>query len=285
MTIRCPHLDAYLDGQLSAADAQAYEAHALGCPWCAAALAAPLDPAFSAGGPADLRALADVGCPPDLLAHVLDAPDAPALFADGFRQLRAESCPPEVIEAALRTARRAPDRGARPARRTVRQVAAWTLGLAAALAVAVGLWPQAPALDPAGPAVAVSAPAPDEAPAPEPAPESVPTPDERPQAAALPSPQAPDPPAATAEPARPAPPPTPTASGTADDPAAPPLDALAAGPDTPSDDLPTEAEIADARRDLALAFRLVDKAQTRARDAVRDEAGALSETLDFTLPF
>ena len=285
MTPTCHHLDAYLDGRLQGADAEAFEAHALACPRCDAALAEPV--------PA-LRALADVACPPALLAGVLDGherddPDAPTLFADGYRQLAAVTCPPEVIAGALRAARRAPDRGARPhpaRRRTARPATAWAAGLAAALAVAVGVW-QGVAPDSGTDPVTVAV-GPAQGPAAEP---PVGLPPRAAETPSRPAPAADEPPAPrTPRPDRaarassPAEPPLAAPPATAA--SAPPADDVAqAAPAAPAEPEITEADVEDARRDLALAFRLVADAQTRARATLREEAGALSTTIDQALPF
>ena len=63
----------------------------------------------------------------------------------------------------------------------------------------------------------------------------------------------------------------------------------AATPATEPDPLdkpePSPEDIAGARRDLALAFALLADAQSQARDAIRDDASALTSTLDTALPF
>ena len=296
MTVRCHHLDAYLDGRLADADAQAFEDHALACPACDAALAEPV---------AALRGLADVACPPTLLAEVLDGPEASEaspLFADGYRQLAAPTCPPEVIEAALKTARRAPDRAPRPTptRRLSRRTVGWAAGLAVALALVVA-W-QAGGPSPAeGPATVAVAPTTDAVPPPDsavggpelaaPAPAAFPADlvaEVERQRPTEPAPAA-SPDRADPTPAEPVPDrPSRDVLPAQDLPAQNVAQAQPTGAD-PAEPTPTEAEIEGAQRDLALAFRLVADAQSQARsavrDAVRDEAGALSTTLDRTLPF
>ncbi len=107
----CQTLAAYLDGRLSDADADAFEAHLADCETCAE-----------------------------------DADDlslALALLAD-------EPCPPEVLDRALAQARRrAPDREARPSAR--RRSAPWRLAVLPllALAVAAAVWLVRPSEAPA----------------------------------------------------------------------------------------------------------------------------------------
>ena len=245
MTNTCFRLDDYLDGRLSDADAEAFETHTLACPAC--------DAALDEAAP-DLSALRDV------------------------------ACPPEVVEAALRTARRAPavapDRS--PAvGRSRRRFAFVPLALAAALAVAVGI----------GVTLDRGADGP-----PQPIAEAV-TPADVPETSATEVPPAePAPPASntTAEPEpvatprpTPAPPPLP-APAPAPEPIARPSDDFVAqadpAPDTTEPE-PTPEEIEAAREDLALAFHLVAEAQTQARQAVRAEATPLTHTIDRALPF
>ncbi len=73
---------------------------------------------------------------------------------------------------------------------------------------------------------------------------------------------------------------------------APEAPALQIAPDTAPDPLlaeneptPTPQDIERAEAELQLAFSLIADAQVRAGRAVRSEAGALSSTLDSTLPF
>ncbi len=238
----CLRLDDYLDGRLSDADADAFETHALDCAACDVALADALD----------LSPLGDV------------------------------ICPPAVVDAALRSARRAPDR-APVARRSVRRFVWAPLALVAALAVVVGVSldrgsapPEiAEAVEPVRPADEAAAAtdsndaAPNTAPAPPPVAQAVPD-----EAPAAPVRQAPRPERRpVAAPSAPAPSSVPDA------------EVAEAVPTEPSDAEPSDAEIEAARQDLALAFRLVADAQSRAGDAVRAEAGALSSTFDHTLPF
>ena len=242
MTHHCLLLDDYLDGRLSDADAEAFEIHALDCDVCDEALALPDE--LSAG----LRDLADC------------------------------ACPPAVIDAALRTARRAPDRRAAVATRRRRGFWAAPVSLVALAVALVVLLPPAPeresrpvVTDAPAPLsestrVAVATPAPDVPPvldtdevhadevdAADAAPVRTRRPADRTRRA-RPAPRADRPPTASA--------PTPSAQ-----------------------DQPTQAEIEAATQDLALAFRLVAEAQSEARDALRDEAGELSSTLDTALPF
>ncbi|WP_420453926.1 zf-HC2 domain-containing protein [Rubrivirga sp.] len=233
----CLPLDDYLDGRLSEADAQAFEAHALDCAACDAALESSVG---------DLSVLRDV------------------------------SCPPAVVEAALRSARRAGDR-APAAGRGLRRRFVWApLALAAALAVVVGV-----SLDREPVPVVAEATAPvaptesaettgdvDRAETPVPPPEADPV---APAPRPTPAPQTPQPDPRPAAPQAPA--------------VAPTSDIAQAVPDVPDEAEPTTDEIEAARQDLALAFRLVAEAQSRAGDAVRAEAGPLSHTLDQTLPF
>ena len=110
----CTLLDAYLDGQLDDGDARAFESHVLDCDACDAALALP---------------------------------------AEAVADLRAMTCPPDVLDAALRTAHRPADR---PPVRRARPVV-WASLAAAALAVAV--WVAVP--DGPAPIAATETPAPD----------------------------------------------------------------------------------------------------------------------------
>jgi len=242
MTAPCLRLDDYLDGRLSAANAEAFETHTLACPACDAALdqAAP-----------DLSVLRDV------------------------------SCPPEVLEAALRTARRAPalapDRLPARRHRPRRRFVVVPLALAAAVAIAVGVtWDRA--LDDSAPAIAEAVPPAAAAPeAPSALPEPTPPASD---ATAAPEPVAPAP--------RPEPTPAPRPTPPAPELTAPADDDLVAqtGATTdPAEPEPTPEEIEAARDDLALAFHLVAEAQARAREAVRDEATPLTHTLDRALPF
>ncbi len=260
----CTRLDDYLDGRLSDADAQAFETHTLSCDACETALDATA---------LDLSPLGDA------------------------------TCPPAVVDAALRAARRAPDRGAaRPSGR--RRSAFAGLALAAVLAVAIGV-----GLDRDGPTPEIAEVTPpaaadaaletatsdastpdvvpdaitDELPQPETADASAPTPTP-PASAARPAPRAAQPRAAQPRAVRPLSSPAPARAAPE---AAPAPDLAQASPDQtePGETEPTSAEIAAARQEIALAFRLVADAQTRAGDVVRAEAGPLSTTLDHTLPF
>jgi len=251
MTAPCLRLDDYLDGRLSAADAEAFETHTLTCSDCDAALdeAAP-----------DLSALRDV------------------------------TCPSEVVEAALRAARRAPalapDRAPAVRQRSRRRFAVGPLALAAALAVAVGI---GVTLDrgsdgPARPiAEAVTS-------ADEPTPSTTPVTPAEPTPAASDSTTEPEAVAPTPQPV-PTPAPTPRrapAPPSPPEPAAPPADDLVAQADPvpeAAEPEPTPEEVEAAREDLALAFHLVAEAQTQARRAVRAEATPLTHTIDRALPF
>lgn len=245
MTTDCTRLDAYRDGRLAEPDAQAFESHAATCAACDDALLAD---------DLGLSTLADVACPP----AVLDA----------------------ALAAARRPARHAADRGPIPAsrsRRTPRRLRVVPLALAAGLALAATLW-LLPSQEDASPEFAsLDAPAQDTAPAPPP-----PSPEvEILDAEAPPRPPTPSP----APPAvRPRPPVTTPA------PAAPSPEMIAAAtpatePDPLDEPEPSPEDIAGARRDLALAFALLADAQSQARDAIRDDASALTSTLDTALPF
>ncbi|WP_412063164.1 anti-sigma factor family protein [Rubrivirga sp. IMCC45206] len=252
MTTDCTRLDAYRDGRLAEPDAQAFETHAASCAACDAELLAD---------DVGLSALADVACPP----AVLDA----ALASVG------------------RPSRRTGDRAAVPASRagrTLRRLRLVPLALAAALALSTTIW-----LLPRD-----EAPAPDIARVEAPAPEAEPSPSlassdssEIPEAS-RPAPDSTLAPAAD-QPPRPTPLPRPVPATT---PTAPSPDLVAAtepDADSPPDEVaepePSPDDVAAARRDLALAFALVADAQTQARDAIRDDASALTSTLDTALPF
>ncbi|PAP77348.1 zf-HC2 domain-containing protein [Rubrivirga marina] len=250
MTAPCSRLDDYLDGRLSDADAEAFETHTLSCSTCDAAL--------------DEAAL-------DLSA------------------LGAVACPPEVVEAALRTARRAPtlapDRAPAIRQRARRRFSVVPLALVAAVAIAIGVTWDRGEDGPVAPIAEAVVPAdePDALPA-EVAPSdpAVSASDTTVEA----EPLIPTPQPATPAPRRSAPPPAP-------EPTALPSDDLVAQADPtpepaeaePAEAEPTPAEIEAARDDLALAFHLVADAQTQARAAVRAEATPLSHTIDRALPF
>ena len=249
MTDPCLLRDDYLDGRLSEPDAQRFETHAADCDACDAALLADN---LGLGDGLGLAALADVTCPPEILAAVLPG------------------------------SRRAPDRpaAARPAaRRTRGRLWLAPLGLAVA-AVAVFLMmprdraePIASADDPTviiapdsiQPELTDDGPEADEvaadAPLVDPA-ETAPT---------------------QAAPPRPAPRPTPPrvpARPSRSDSA--PVQVAEAPP--PTEPEPTPEEIEAAARDLALAFAIVDDAQSRAGRTVREEVADLSSTLDYAIP-
>lgn len=286
MTDLCLHLDDYVDGRLSDAETDRFEAHLSDCAACEAALAFPddLSAAFS-----DLGA---VPCPPGLVDRALAEAEGawPETWERALRGLAAEPCPPEIVEAALRRARHAPDRAPHRLRR-VRWVGA-AVALAACVTVAFG-WVRGLAVEPAVEPIAqvrqVDARSlPDAAP-PDPAPREAPA--ERDASAERAAPADPEsagassavastvPPAAQAPPTpQPAPQPAPAS-------ATQPLVADAGDATQPDAPTPSPDDIAEAQRDLALAFGLVADAQSRAGQRVRDEAGALSSTLDHTLPF
>ncbi|WP_412067629.1 zf-HC2 domain-containing protein [Rubrivirga sp. IMCC43871] len=246
----CTRIDAYRDGRLAEPDAQAFETHAATCDACDAALLAD---------DLGLSALADIVCPPE----VLDA----ALAAVG------------------RSTRRAGDRAAAPASRagrTLRRFQLVPLSLAAALALAATVW-LLPREEATAPDIArVEAPVPGtETTQPLPSPDTSEIPEATPPATA-PAP-------AAAQPSRPTSPPRPVPATT---PVAPSPDLIAATepatdgpPDEVSEPEPSAADVAAARRELALAFALVADVQTQARDAIRDDASALTSTLDTALPF
>ena len=244
MSAPCPPIEPYLDGRLSEPDAQRFEAHAAECPACEAALLAD-----------------DLGLGADLaLADLADV-----------------TCPPEVLAAARPAGRRAPDRsavarGGAPAHRR-RWLASGVVVAAALAVVALVLVPRDAAAPVAtGPATVATAETP-----PDPSPLAEAT-EAAPDAVAVtaePEPAAPTRPAGASAPvperARPAP--------------SAPAPVRVAEADAPADPDPTDQEIEAAARDLALAFALVDDAQSRARRTVRDEVGDLSSTLDHALPY
>lgn len=244
MTTDCHRLDDYLDGRLPEPDAEAFETHTLSCADC--------DAALDAADRLDLSPLRDV------------------------------TCPPAVLDAALRSARRAPDRTAvAGVRRSRFRLPLVALALATVAVLAIGL-ARIAAPDVPTPVVAERTvpvqPAPnDELPAPEP--EAAPL-AETPEPPA-PPPLTPERPTPRRAPAPP--PPVPTVSP-APSPTEAPQDAIAQGETPPEEDLSLEA-VEAAQRDIALAFSLVAEAQTRAGDAIRTRAGSVSETLDQTLPF
>ena len=248
MTTDCLRLDDYLDGRLTEPDAEAFETHTLTCTDCDAAL--------------------DTASGLDL------------------SPLRAASCPPAVLDAALRAARRAPDRAlVASARRSRFRLPLVALALAAVVVLAIGL-ARIAAPDIPTPVVAEQTlpPAPpEEAPVPEP--EAAPL-AETPELEATPEPTAPSAPRPAPEQTAPRPalatptpaiPPTPEAT-------APPRDAIAETDPQTEEDLSPEA-VEAAQRDIALAFSLVAEAHTRAGDTIRTRAGSVSETIDQTLPF
>ncbi|MGB3543131.1 zf-HC2 domain-containing protein [Rubrivirga sp.] len=219
-------------------------------------------------------------------AHAVDCTSCEdALAFPELTSLRDVPCPPVVVEDALRQTRRAPDRAAsRPTRHSRRVVGSGIAVLAlCAIAATLLLRPDAPRPD-----IAVVSAAPavleDETPV---APESAPTEDSAsPDAlgeAPAPAPQ----PAAPAPLSQPAPslpePPALEVAEASQDPTE--RDAPLEDESLREDDMPTDAEIAEAQRDLALAFRLVADVQDRARHAVRSEAGTVASTIDQTLPF
>lgn len=248
MTPDCLRLDDYLDGRLSESESETFETHTATCADCDAAL-------------------------------------DDALALDGLATLRDVTCPPAVVTAALRQARRAPDRAAVPiARRSTSRLSLVVLALAAAVALVVGLT----RLDASDtPRVAEVVP-PDLAPAEAPAPDPEPAPfadDDTKAEAPAPGPAfepSPTPQPAPAPPAVAPPAPAPREVMMA------PEDAVAQADGTLDESpeaAPTPEEIADAQRDLALAFSLIAEAQTRAGDALRSRTGSMSATIDQALPF
>lgn len=287
MTDLCTLLDAYLDGTLPENQAEHFEEHAVECSACESALALPAELAASLG------TLADVECPPEVLASALatTATEWPETWTDELRGLAHASCPPAVLEAALRQTRRAPDRA--PTQRSRSTVTRWAVGLAALLAVAVA-WSARPDPTAALPEIAdVETTEPVDSMSTRPGSLSAdpvpPTLEEMPplvaEADALlaspPPTRSPRPPAAPASPVDAPDPvdgPAPDLIADGDDPKASP-------PSQEIEDAPSAEAIEAAREDLALAFALIDRAQSRAGQRVREEAGALSSTIDHTLPF
>ena len=290
MTDLCSLLDAYRDGALTDDQSERFEVHAADCDACDAALERDTDlAAFLAG-------LSDVTCPPAVLASVLSATEAewPGAWGRELRGLARETCPPEVLAAAVRQTRRAPDRGSAhvgSARSHVRAVTRWAVGLAAliALAMAWNAWFDA---ERPAPQIAQTVP---------PLPvDSSATPAATPLRDAAPAPTRPE--ADAVARAAPRPDPAPPASVTPPTPSVtlpttPPREqvARAAAPDEAIseaaadvanvDEPPSAQAIEAARDDLALAFALIDDAQSHARSRIRSEAGPISSTLDQALPF
>ena len=279
MTDPCRDLDPYLAGDLTAADAERFERHALACDACDAALALPADL-----GAAFLE-FAGERCPPDVLAAAQASADGdwPPAWPRELRALSSATCPPDVLAAALRQTRQAPDRA--PARH--RQRRAWAWALAALVAVGVS-WAALQSATDAPVQVAD---------------EGTETPAAAPPAAAQnpddPEPDKPDPiaPAPPVAAPPPAPPQTPRPAPPVATPSAPLIAerSLEPAPAGPAPDLqatpdltehqPTVQEIEDAQRDLALAFALVADAQSAAGAHVREQAQALGSTLNNTSPF
>ena len=256
MTCPAPHrLDAFLDGDLDAADAAHVREHVAACPACGreAALARQV-----------ASALAD--------ARAVRAPNGLAAAAIAEARARPPARPP------ARPAR-ASDRSPSLQSRRGRALSLAAVVLAAVVAVAT-TWAtlDAPAPRHDAPLVAEGVPqgpSTDAVPVPPPAEQQAEAaaPDNRPEAPTAPAPvQAA--PAPLAEAPRPL--------------AAPPPDAPAPEPiaqAAPAEEAPTAAEVEQAKEDLQLALSLVADAQRQAGRALRDEAGPLASTLDQTLPF
>ena len=260
MTCPAPHrLDAFLDGDLDAADAAHVREHVAACPTCGreAALARQV-----AGALADARAVR-----------------APAGLAEAaIAEARAR--PSEGAPARL-PARpgRAGDRSPSLQSRRGRALALAAFALAAVVAVAT-TWAtlDAPAPRHDAPLVAEGVPqgpSTDAVPVPPPAEQQAEAaaPDNRPEAPTAPAP-------VQAAPAPLAEAPRPLAAPAPDAPAPEPIAQAA-----PAEEAPTAAEVEQAKEDLQLALSLVADAQRQAGRALRDEAGPLASTLDQTLPF
>ena len=272
MTDFCTLLDAYLDGTLSEDQAERFERHASECHDCELALDATLE--------MPLALLADDTCPPAVLASALAATEAEWLdaWSRELRGLAETPCPSAVLDAALRQTRRAPDRS--PVRSSRRSAVRWAVGIAALIAIGLA-WSLRTPTDHARPEIAQTPlPIPiDSGSAPAPLPD-VSEVEEAPLTAQAPAP-VPAPVEAHPPPASPTP--TPTIDSEPTDQIAEVDDTTAPAP--VDEDTPSSEAIEAARDDLALAFRLVDRAQTQARSAVRDEVGVLSTTIEQTLPF
>ena len=244
MSTPCTRLDDYLGGRLAPDAEAAFERHLADCDACEAA-SAPLA--------ADLRALADVACPPEVVTAALRAarqttPPAPPTASTGRGGPR----------------RAAPDRPARRARAGRRWMPVTLAVLGALVVAALALRGGAEDTPPAVAERVEPRTAPD-----------VPTPLET-------APETAAPEVAQAAPPRPAPPTT--VPDAAPPSATPPVEdsAAEADPAAPPDE-PTAAEVEAAADDLRLAFALVGDVQRRADRALRDEAGALG-SLDHALP-
>ena len=255
-TVSCSALDAFLDGDLSARDASAFEAHAASCAECTSDLA---------------------------VSRLLEAE---------WSAMAAVSAPPAVVEAALVAARRrATDRP--PAARTARprHLRLVAFGVLAVVVASAALWLQrdaspAPPLQastdtgsPGGPATETVAPALADADGQrEPVVQPDPVPSETPASpAAAPARRPARPAVESAAPPRPSPirPANP-------DPAArdavptPPRDLVAqAAPAAPD-------SVAQARQDLLLALSLVADAQSRASATVNLEFERATDALSDT---
>ena len=262
----------------------------------------------------DLDTLLDAGfdAPADVRAHLASCPAcadelaAAAALAAGFAEMRTETAPAAVVDAALRqahaprpTTRRAADRGPRRGRSVARRWALAAAALALCAVVAIGLLrgeraPEAPAI--AGAAETVEQPpsqtppdtgAPSAPPSvssaapPAPAPELPAAPELPPPPAEAPSPTlptaGPPPPAGiapeSAEPRRPAtsdPAPQPTLDPNELTPA--PIAAAATADAAPD-------SVAAAREGALLAFSLVADAQRVAGRTITSEAERLGTTL------
>ncbi len=287
MTDLCHRLDPYLAGDLSDAEAERFEHHALTCPVCEAELALPADVADA------LTSLAEESCPPRVLAAAQSAADDewPPVWSRELRAWSATPCPPDVLAAALKQTRRAGDREPAPRRRRH----AWAWALAALIAVG-GSWAalrpapsesdQVAGLTPTSPPAtgvpdASYAPPPPAPPQPSPVPGAVdPSPLGAGSQPSTASPRSPGTRPAVSAPLAPDLEPTPGGSD-----AAPP-DLVATAPLAPgiAEREPSAQEIEDARRDLALAFALIDDAQSAAGAQVREQARTLGSTFN-TSPF
>ena len=274
----CDHatdrLDAFLDGESDAAEASALRLHLADCDACAAELA------LAERLQATLRTMPRPTVPADLLAASLAAA--------------------RTAELPVRAPRRAADRRSAPGPSTRRRIA-WGAGVIAPLVLVVALLSRPDASREVVPPPVAEQPRTLPAPPPDrgamPSAEGV---------AAAPPPAAPSPArpaapavAATRPATRSAPPRRRVRSAPAprQDPAPavapPPTPELPPEPEfvaeLPEPELPepepTPEQIAQARSELALAFGLIAEAQSKAGRAVRDEAGALTDALDLSIPF
>lgn len=248
-----PRLDAYLDGDLDAADHDRVRRHVEACAACAAVVDAERQLAEAFVRARSVRA------PEGLVAAAL----AEARKAEAAAPARAAARP---APAADRAPTGPPARTRTP---VLRRVVVLGCAVAAALVSTWALLDSAPDSAPAVAERVAPAPAPlaDDGPAEPPA-----LPPQTPPAAQAPA-------APPAPPAAPAPPPAEPRPEEAPD---SPLVADAA---LDGEDAPSPADVEQAKRELQLAFALVADAQRQAGRTVRAEAGTLSDALDSTIPF